>query len=53
MNDYRHRIMLYKSSLQVAREWLKSGLITKTEFKKMSTILANKYGISLCSLFVE
>ena len=53
MNDYMKRVMLYKSSLQTAREWLKNGIITKAEFKKCSTILAERYGISLCSIYVE
>ena len=53
MSDYMHRVMLYKSSLQTAREWLNMGLITEKEFKKCSTILAERYGISSCSIYVE
>lgn len=53
MKDYQKRIMMYKSSLQIAKEWLEMGFISKPEFKKLSTILAEKYGLSLDSLFVE
>ena len=53
MNDYKQRIMMYKSSLEISREWLKKGWISKSEFKKCSAILAKKYDISLCSIFAE
>ena len=53
MNDYKQRVMLYKSSLHIAREWLKAGMITEAEFKKCSTILAERYEISSCSIYVE
>ena len=53
MNAYKKRIMLYKSSLEIAREWLNKGWISKAEFKKCSAILAKRYDLDLCSLFVE
>ena len=53
MKDYIKRIIAYKSSLQIAKEWHKMGLISKPEIKKLSAKLAQKYEISLDSIFVE
>lgn len=50
---YTENVMKYKSSLQIAKDWLKMGLISETEYKKLSAILVKKYDVNLCSLFAE
>lgn len=46
-------IMDYKISISVFRNFLKVGLMTNEEFGQAEQILAEKYGISLCSIFRE
>ena len=41
----------YISAMAQAKILLKRGVITKKEYTYFDTIIANKYGISLCSLF--
>ena len=53
MNDYKTRIIQYKSSLEIAREWLYAGIICKSEFDILSALLAKKYSINLDSIFFE
>ena len=53
MREYLSKIMQYKSSLQIAREWLEKGLISKSEYQIISHKLANKYDVHLDSIFVE
>ncbi len=51
--EYTAGIIRFKSSQQVAKEWLRVGLVSKSEYKRMNTILAKKYGISLDSFFCK
>lgn len=51
MNDIRQRIVDYEQSMYTARSMLKRGLISKEEYVKIDTIIAQKYGVSLCSIF--
>ncbi len=46
-------IVEYKVSVAVFRNFLKTGLITTDEFKQAEQMLAQKYGLSLCSIFRE
>lgn len=46
-------IIDYKISLVVFRNFLKMGLMTIDEFCQAEQMLAEKYGISLCSIFRE
>ena len=51
MNDIRQKIMSYELSMYAARSMLKRGLISKEEYVKIDTIIAQKHGVSLCSIF--
>jgi len=46
-------VIEYKISLAVFRNFLKAGLLTSDEFGQAEQILAEKYGLSLCSIFRE
>ena len=46
-------ILAYKSAMAQARLMLSKGLITKDEYAIIDTMMAEKYGLSSCSLFRE
>lgn len=48
MND---RILGYKSAMVQARRMLSEGIITEAEYAIIDTMMAEKYGLSSCSLF--
>lgn len=50
MND---RILGYKSAMAQARRMLSAGIVTKAEYDIIDTTMAEKYGLSSCSLFRE
>ena len=41
----------YISAMAQAKVLLNKGIISKKEYADFDTIMTNKYGISLCSLF--
>ena len=43
--------LAYKSAMAQARLMLSKGLITKDEYAIIDTMMAEKYGLSSCSLF--
>ncbi len=47
------KIEIYKVSLAVLRNFLKSGLLTQSEFVQCEQALAEKCGLSLNSIFRE
>lgn len=53
MNEYLSNIIRCKAILQIALEWLESGLITKPEYKKLCRIIAKDNDVDLCSIFLE
>ena len=53
MIGYVKRIIAYKTSLHIVKDWRVMRLISKPEYRKLSTVLAKKYEISLCSIFRE
>lgn len=46
-------IMMYQIMADILKNWLKSGAISKKEYDKMNTKIAEKYGISLSGIFVD
>lgn len=46
MSDYER----YISAMTQAKRLLKNGLISYEEYADFDTIMANKYGVSLCSI---
>jgi hypothetical protein len=41
----------YKAAISVFLKWLDEGFITEDDFAIIDTIIASKYGISLCSIY--
>lgn len=46
-------ILCYKASMAVFRNWLADGVITDADLLLIDTMLAQKYGLSSCSIFLE
>ena len=46
-------ILAYKSAMAQARLMLSKGMITKDEYTIIDTMMAEKYGLSSCSIFRE
>lgn len=52
MNDEKKTaIILYKATVVVFKKWLAQGLISQTEYDIIDTIIAEKYGLSSCSIY--
>lgn len=53
MNEYLSNVIEYKAITHIAKEWLKAGLISKAEYKKLCRIIAKDCSLDLCSIFLE
>ena len=51
MSDYDKRLFAYQIAMALARSMRSKGLISVKEYAKIDTIIAEKYGISSCSIF--
>ena len=45
------RLLRYRTSTAVFRSMAENGILTEADYQKCCDILAEKYGISLCSIF--
>ncbi|HOO06331.1 MAG TPA: hypothetical protein P5092_15390 [Ruminococcus sp.] len=45
------KIFRYQTVMSWVRSLLKQSLITKAEYAKIDTMIAEKYGVSSCSIF--
>ena len=52
-NGYYNRVQGYKSAMAQARVMLSNGIITASEYAIIDTMMAEKYGLSSCSVFRE
>ena len=50
-DDLQTRLLRYRTSTTVFRSMVKNGILTEADYQKCCDILAEKYGISLCSIF--
>jgi len=50
-DDLQVRLLRYRTSTTVFRSMVKNGILTEADYPKCCNILAEKYGISLCSIF--
>ena len=46
-------VIEYKAIIHIAKEWLESGIISKSEYKKVCRIIAKDCSLDLCSIFLE
>lgn len=51
MFEQGENIIRYQATMSLAGSMLQQGLISEEEYRKIDTIIANKYDISLCSIF--
>ena len=51
LDDLQVRLLRYRTSTTVFRSMVKKGILTEADYQKYCDILAEKYGISLCSIF--
>lgn len=49
--EYRTRLEQYLASMLQMKKMFSMGILTPDDYAKMDTILAEKYGISSCSLY--
>ena len=50
-DDFQTRLTRYIASTAVFRGMVTSGIMSESDYEKSCYILANKYGLSLCSIF--
>ena len=50
-NRYRANLESYLASMLQAKKMLSQGILTPEDYIKIDTIIAEKYGISSCSLY--
>ena len=50
-NGYRANLESYLASMLQAKKMLSQGVLTPEDYAKIDTIIAEKYGISSCSLY--
>ena len=50
-DDLQARLLRYRTSATVFRSMVKNGILAEADYQKCCDILAEKYGISLCSIF--
>ena len=50
-DDLNSRLLRYRTSTAVFRSMAENGILTEADYQKCCDILAEKYGISLCSIF--
>lgn len=51
--DDEKLLMCYQAAMRIARQWLSSGLIMAEDYKKIDTIIAEKFGVSARSIWRE
>lgn len=51
-DDLQARLLRYRTSATVFRSMVKNGILTESDYQKCCHVLAEKYGISLCSIFL-
>lgn len=49
--DFMERLVAYRTSMSLAEAMLSDGIITAKEYGKIDRIIANKYGLSLGSIW--
>ena len=50
-DDLQARLLRYRTGTTVFRSMVKNGILTGADYQKCCDILAEKYGLSLCSIF--
>lgn len=51
MSEEYKEICKYKQSMMMAQSMLQKGIISEKDYARIDKILANKYGVSSCSIY--
>lgn len=51
MDNYSERVIAFRLAMSMANTMLKRGIISNDDYKKIQQVMAEKYGISLSSIF--
>ena len=51
MDELYQRLTAYQTTMSLARNMLRQGIISEDDYRKIDTIVANKHGVSSCSIF--
>ncbi len=50
-DEHFRRLAAYKAAMSLAKGMLHQGIITESEYAEIDTIMTQKYGLSLDSIF--
>ena len=50
-DSYNNRLVRFRTSTAVFRNMIEHGILSEKEYEEFCDILAEKYGVSLCSIF--
>ena len=54
MNTEKYRnVMVYQIMVSILKSWVREHIISSDEYRRMNTILAEKYGLNSCSIFLD
>lgn len=51
MDEYTEKVKAYRLAMSMAKAMLQRGIISDKDYKEISARMAEKYGISLSSIF--
>ena len=51
MDELYQRLTAYQTTMSLARNMLRQGIISEDDYRKIDTIIAKKHGVSSCSIF--
>ena len=51
--ERKTELMKYKAVISVLQQWLNNGYITTADYAKIEEKIADKYNVSLCSIWRE
>lgn len=53
MTEYKKKIAAYRTAMSIVKSMLNEGVITAKEYAIIDTMMAEKYGLSSCTIFRE
>lgn len=51
MDELYQRLTAYQTAMSLAKNMLRQGIISEDDYRKVDTIIAEKHGVSSCSIF--
>ncbi len=53
ISDKYRNVTMYKIMVSILKNWVHDCIISEEEYLKMNTIIAEKYGLNSCSIFLD